>query len=198
MTSVPTSTTSVKLPLLTDRLRLDALRVVDAAAMFAYRSDPAVSRYQGWIPASIDEVAAFIERNTKVTLGQRDTWFQLAIRPHDAHTLLGDLGLHFTASHQEAELGISIAPAQQGRGYATEVLRAALALLFGPLGQHRVFGSVDPRNTESVRLLESIGMRREAHFRQSLFFRGEWVDDVVFALLRDEWMACSGHRVQRR
>lgn len=97
------STTSVKLPLLTDRLRLDALRVEDAPAMFAYRSDPEVGRYQGWIPADIDEVVTFIERNAEVTLGQRDTWFQLAIRPREADTLLGDLGLHFTANHQEAE-----------------------------------------------------------------------------------------------
>lgn len=193
MPSLLTSTTTVKLPLLTDRLRLDVLRVGDAPAMFAYRSDPEVGRYQGWIPASVDEVVTFIEGNAKVTLGQRDSWFQLAIRPHNADTLLGDLGLHFTANHEEAELGITIAPAHQGQGYAAEALRAALALLFGPLVQHRVFGSVDPRNTASVRLLESIGMRREAHFRQSLFFRGEWVDDVIFALLRDEWAESSAH-----
>ncbi len=62
-----------------------------------------------------------------------------------------------------------------------------LGYLFGPTGQHRVFGSVDPRNTASVRLLESVGMRREAHFRESLWHKGEWVDDVIFAMLQTEW-----------
>jgi RimJ/RimL family protein N-acetyltransferase len=49
------------------------------------------------------------------------------------------------------------------------------------------FASVDPRNQPSVALLEKVGMRQEAHFRQSLFWRGEWVDDIVFAMLRSEW-----------
>ncbi len=161
--------------------------------MFAYRSDPEVSRYQDWSPASIDEVAAFIERMAKVELGERDSWYQLAIRPRDADaTLIGDLGLHFTANRAEAELGITVAPAHQGQGHAGEALRAALALLFGPLAQHRVFASVDPRNHASVRLFESLGMHREAHFRRSLWFRGEWVDDVIFASLRDEWAASTG------
>lgn len=161
--------------------------------MFAYRSDPEVRRYQDWSPEDVDEVVAFIERNARVELGERDTWYQLAIRPRQAdRALIGDLGLHFTANRAEAELGITVAPAHQGQGLATEALRAALALLFGPLAQHRVFASVDPRNQASVRLFQSLGMRREAHFRRSLWFRGEWVDDLVFAMLQDEWPASLG------
>ena len=53
----------------------------------------------------------------------------------------------------------------------------------GPLGKHRVFASADPRNARSLALLERVGMRREAHFRESLWFKGEWVDDVVYAIL---------------
>jgi len=174
--------------LITGRLVLDPLRVDDAETMFKYRSDPDVGRYQGWTPRTVDEVVAFIRSNATVTPGQRDTWSQLAIRFRGTTTLIGDLGLHFTSNKDEAEIGVTIAPQHQGRGYATETLRAALDYLFGPMAQHRVFGSVDPRNAASVRLLESIGMRREAHFRQSLWFKGEWVDDVVFAMLRAEWL----------
>ena len=183
------------LPLLSERLRLDPLRPDDAAALFAYRSDPEVSRYQGWkLPVTRDDIDAFIQANAEVRLGQRDTWSQLAMRPRDGATLLGDVGLHFTANKDEAELGVTVAPAHQGKGYATEALRTVLELLFGPLAQHRVFGSVDPRNTASVRLLEAIGMRQEAHFRQSLWSRGEWVDDLIYAMLRDEWLESSGNR----
>lgn len=175
--------------LVTDRLLIGPLSAADAEAMFAYRSDPEVGRYQGWMPATIDEVGAFIRENAKVAPGQRGSWMQLAIRLRDANTLVGDIGLHFTANREEAEFGVTVAPAQQGQGYATEAVKAALAYLFGPLAQHRVFASADPRNTASVRLLETIGMRHEAHFRQSLWFRGEWVDDVMYALLRTEWPA---------
>jgi RimJ/RimL family protein N-acetyltransferase len=55
------------------------------------------------------------------------------------------------------------------------------------LDTHRVFASVDPRNTASMALFEHLGMRPEAHFRQSLWFKGDWVDDVVFAILKSEW-----------
>jgi RimJ/RimL family protein N-acetyltransferase len=50
-----------------------------------------------------------------------------------------------------------------------------------------VFASVDPRNHASIALLRRVGMRQEAHFRQSLWWRGEWVDDVIFAVLQSEW-----------
>jgi len=36
-------------------------------------------------------------------------------------------------------------------------------------------------------LMRSLGLRQDAHFRESLRFRGEWVDDVVFAMLAREW-----------
>jgi RimJ/RimL family protein N-acetyltransferase len=55
------------------------------------------------------------------------------------------------------------------------------------LNKHRVFASVDPRNAPSMKLLERVGMRKEAHFVRGLWFRNEWVDDVVFAILSDEW-----------
>ncbi|MEZ5966932.1 MAG: GNAT family protein [Planctomycetota bacterium] len=72
-------------------------------------------------------------------------------------------------------------------GYGTEAVRGALDCLLGRLCKHRVFASVDPRNAASISLLRRVGMRQEAHFRQSLWMRGEWVDDVVFAILKSEW-----------
>jgi RimJ/RimL family protein N-acetyltransferase len=76
---------------------------------------------------------------------------------------------------------------------------ALLDYLFTVLNKHRVFASVDPRNEASMALLRSVGMRQEAHFRQSLFWKGEWVDDVVLGLLRSEWKypstpVCGGPR----
>jgi RimJ/RimL family protein N-acetyltransferase len=62
-----------------------------------------------------------------------------------------------------------------------------LGYLFGPLQRHRVFASVDPRNKASVALPQRVGMRQEAHVRESLWFKGQWADDVVFAVLAREW-----------
>jgi RimJ/RimL family protein N-acetyltransferase len=83
--------------------------------------------------------------------------------------------------------GITLAPAFQRRGYASEALRALLHLAFDTLGKHRVYASIDPRNAASLALFERAGFRREAHHVESLWLMGEWVDDVILAMLAREW-----------
>ncbi|HET7300453.1 MAG TPA: GNAT family protein [Oleiagrimonas sp.] len=175
--------------MLTPRLTLDALRPDDAAALFACRGDPAVARYQGWRPTHVDEAAAFIARQAEVRFGSADNWCQLAIRLRDDGPLIGDLGVHFPATTDEAvEFGISLLPARQGHGYAREAVGAVLDELFGRMGYRRVTASIDPRNRPSIVLVEALGFRREAHHVESLLMHGAWVDDLVFALLKREWM----------
>ncbi|HEV2680129.1 MAG TPA: GNAT family protein [Rhodanobacter sp.] len=176
----------------TPRLLLNALQSTDAAVLFGYRADPEVSRFQGWRPASVVEAVDFIERQADASLDTPDSWFQRAIRLRDGEELIGDLGIHMPADAEgSVEFGVSIAPAYQGSGYASEVVRAVFGLVFGQLGRHRIHASVDPRNLASMAMLRALGMRQEAHHRESLWLQGEWVDDVVFALLASEWRAAQ-------
>ena len=174
--------------LLTPRLRMDALHESDAEALFCYRSDPVVSRYQGWRPASVEDALHFIQQQQGIELDAPDTWFQRAIRLRDADELAGDLGLHFV-DDATVELGITLAPAHQGRGLAADALLAMLDMVFGTLRKHRVYGSVDPRNTASIRLLTGLGMRKEAHLIESVRCGDGWADDAIYALLDREWSA---------
>jgi RimJ/RimL family protein N-acetyltransferase len=179
----------------TSRLRLDALQPADAEALFGYRGDPDLSRFQGWRPASMAEAADFIGRQAGASLDTPDSWFQRAIRLREDGMLIGDLGIHLPADVEgSVEFGVSIAPAHQGRGYACEAVRAVFELVFGQLGRHRIHASVDPRNLASMAMLRALGMRQEAHHRESLWLHGEWVDDVVFALLASEWRATQSIR----
>ena len=172
----------------TERLLIDALRAEDAAVLFGYRGDPRVSRYQGWQPRSPNDALDFINQAEGVVPDTPGSWYQRAIRLRDGGALVGDLGLHFaTEAERTVELGISIAPAWQGRGLAGEALGAALGYLFDGLHKHRVVASVDPRNLACLKVLEKIGMRQEAHFRESLWLGDAWVDDAVFAMLAREW-----------
>lgn len=170
----------------TARLRLDALRGEDAAALFACRADPAVSRYQGWRPVSLDEAVRFIERQQGVVFDTPGTWFQFAMRLRHGGVLAGDLGLHFVDA-DTVEFGVTLSPAQQGRGLAAEAVRAVLGLVFDTLKRHRVYASVDPRNLACVKLLERLGMRKEAHFRESWRDGDAWADDAIYAMLDSEW-----------
>jgi len=174
----------------TERLVLRDLRPDDAEAMFAYRSDPEIMRYQGWDPQSLADVRGFIADNAGYEAFAPGSWRQFAIARRSDGAMLGDCGVHVPADKPEqAEFGITVAPAFQGRGYASEALRALLRLVFDTLGKHRAFASVDPRNAPSIALFERAGFRKEAHHVESLWLTGEWVDDVILAMLRREWGA---------
>lgn len=178
------------------RLHFAALRPDDATALFHYRADPVVARYQGWRPTSLMAVHDFIVAQQTLAPDTPGSWVQRAIRLRADETLIGDLGIHIPAERAESvEFGITIAPAQQHHGYAREAVRALFAHVFGNLELHRVHASVDPRNLASMGLLRSVGMRQEAHHRESLWLHDEWVDDVVFAVLASEWSTAHGAAV---
>ena len=179
--------------ILTERLALTPLRGDDAAGVFAYRSDPEVGRYQTWAPRSLEDVQRFIASLQPIAFDTPGTWYQLGIRLRDGGDLVGDLGCHFRDDNpREVEIGVTLAPARQGRGYGTEAVAGLLGHLFGTLCKHRVVASVDPRNLPCVALLERVGLRQEGHFRESLWFRGGWVDDLAFAILEREWRERAG------
>jgi RimJ/RimL family protein N-acetyltransferase len=170
------------------RVALRELRSGDAETIFAYRTDAEVSRYQGWTPDTVDEVRTFIAGLSAQAAYAPGRWHQLGIELRSNGALIGDCGIRVLADDPaQAEFGITVAPAFHRRGYAAEAVRAVLAILFGTLGKHRVFASVDPRNAASLALMARLGFRREAHFIESLWFKEAWADDVIFALLEREW-----------
>ena len=86
------------------------------------------------------------------------------------------------------EIGWAIGRPHQRRGYATEAARALLAHAFETLRCHRVVATCQPENVASWRVMEKLGMRREAHFRQALLREtGEWWDEYFYALLAEEY-----------
>ena len=176
------------LPLITPRLLIRKLHPDDAAAVYAYRSDPTISRYQTWSPQNEEEIATFIEGMRDLDVDTEGTWYQCGIILTEAGILIGDIGLHFPpAEPRQAEIGITLAGSHQGCGYATEALQGVVECLFTDLGKHRVYGRVDPRNARSIALLTRLGMRMEGHLRETVWDKGEWADDLIFALIEWEW-----------
>lgn len=171
----------------TERLIIREMTPEDEEAIFGYRSDAETNRFQSWIPENSGEVEQFIKNHTK-DFNVPGTWFQLLIADQDSGSVIGDIGVHFIGpGGQQAELGITVAKDHHGKGYASEALGGIIGYLFTELGKHRIIASVDPRNTASMKLMEHIGFRKEGHFVKSLFWKNEWVDDVIYALLQDEW-----------
>ena len=176
-------------PIRTPRLLLRAYAPGDVDAVHAYHRLPQTARYLAHEPMSRAEAEALVTRRIgSSTLAGVGEVLNLVIELAQTRALVGDCVL-FWRSRGQAEVGYVVNPAHQGRGYATEAVEALLRLGFEDLGLHRVAARCDARNTASARVMERAGMRREAHLVQSEFIKGEWTDELIYAILRSEWAA---------
>jgi aminoglycoside 6'-N-acetyltransferase len=171
-----------------ERLVVRRFEASDAGVLAAYRSDPAVARYQGWdCPYPAEEAARFIESLRGLAPGEPGAWFQFAVGLADSGALVGDVALRATRGDpRQAELGFSFAAAHQRQGYASEAVAAVLAYAFADLALHRVFSITDARNLRAQRLLERLAFRREGEFREATWFKGAWTSEILYARLASE------------
>lgn len=171
----------------TKRLIIRPISENDREELFYYRSDKEANKYQGWIPESIKDVDVFIDKASQ-QLDVPETWFQLVLVDKIEQRIIGDIGVHFLdKANRQVEIGCTLNKGFQNKGYATEAVERVLDFLFVDLKKHRVITSIDPDNKSSIRLVERIGFRKEAHFIESLYLNGKWVDDLVYAILEREW-----------
>nr|WP_315029308.1 GNAT family protein [uncultured Chryseobacterium sp.] len=174
--------------LYTERLFLRDITIDDKQAIFDYRSDAEANKFQSWIPETLEDVEGFIQRNNK-EFNQPESWYQVLITHKETKDVIGDIGIHFFGDENlQVELGITLDKSFQGRGYASEALKAVIDLLFNEFHKHRITASIDPDNADSDKLMKRIGLRKEGHFVKSLFWKNNWVDDVIYAVLREEWV----------
>ena len=173
-----------------DRLVIRRFRVEDAASLAAYRSDPAIARYQSWdIPFSHAQARSFIESLEAANPDSPGEWFQFAVVEKATGAHIGDVAAAVDADDPRlATIGVTLAPSAQGRGYAGEAVAWLLDYLFLERQKHRVTADCDVRNSRVVALFDRLRMRREAHHLQSSWWKGEWVDEYVYALLAREWL----------
>lgn len=173
----------------TDRLVIRRFRDEDAATLAAYRSDPAVARYQSWdIPFSLADACSFIEGLQTANPDTPGSWFQFAVIEAATGIHIGDLAARVDADDPRlATIGITMATPAQGQGYASEAAAWLLDYLLLNRRKHRVTADCDTRNSHAVALLEHLRLRREGHHLQSAWWKGEWVDEFVYAILAREW-----------
>ncbi|HEY2550182.1 MAG TPA: GNAT family protein [Streptosporangiaceae bacterium] len=179
--------------LVSARLILRRFRAADAAAFAAYRDEPAVARYQSWdAPYSLAQAQEFIRDLDAAHPDTPGDWFQFAVTRRADGVLLGDCAAGVPDDARQAEIGFTIAPRYQGNGYATEAVTLLLGYLFGERGKHRVTADCDVRNGASAAVLRRSGFRQEGHLLSATWAKGEWTDDLIFAILASEWQARAG------
>jgi RimJ/RimL family protein N-acetyltransferase len=166
----------------------------DFEALFAYQSRPDVALWLEWDARTEHEVReALAKKIAAVAIENEGDVLALAMIRKDTGELVGDVILYLVSEeHRTAEIGYIVHPDHQGFGFTTEACREVLKIAFEDLGLHRVIGRLEPRNVASARVLEKLGMRREALFVENEFIKGEWQSEAVYAILDREWRAAEG------
>jgi RimJ/RimL family protein N-acetyltransferase len=181
------------LPIETERLLLRPFTRGDVDAVFAYRQREDVARYLFDGPMSYESCAEAVQaRIQQVSLAAENDRVTLAVARRDDAVLVGEITLIWrNVASQQGEVGYVFNPVFHGRGYAIEATRALVELGFSGFGLHRIYARCDPRNTASFKLMERLGMRREAHFHEQTLVRGEWTDEYIYAVLAKDWRGQS-------
>jgi RimJ/RimL family protein N-acetyltransferase len=181
------------LPLTTQRLTLRPYEAGDLPALHDLFGRADVSRYLMWEPMDLDQARELLDRRVLQTRIDADgDAILLAAVETETGRMIGELMLRVTSIESgQGEIGWSLHPDAQGRGLATEGAREVLRAGFEVLGLHRIVAGADPRNGASLRVMERLGMRREAEFIEQAFVKGEWIDEVIYAILAGEWEAAS-------
>jgi RimJ/RimL family protein N-acetyltransferase len=178
-------------PILTERLSLRPFSRGDVDAVFSYRSRPDVSEYLFDHPMTHEECAEAVRaRAGQFAFSGEGDKIVLAVERRDDMRLIGEVSLIWrSVPDLQAEVGYIFHPDVHGRGFASEAARAMLAFGFEVMGLHRIYARCDARNSASARVMERLGMRREAHFREHMQVKGRWDEELIYAILEGEWFA---------
>lgn len=173
------------LPVTTERLILRLFTADDVDDMYAYQSLESVARYLYRPPRTREGCAEVVDRiATPAGWSADGDDLVLAVCRAEEPGVIGDVVLKLASAHaRQAEIGWTLNPAYEGRGYATEAARALAAAAFDVLGAHRVFARLDVENTGSAKVCERLGMRREAHLVENDLDGERWGSEYIYAAL---------------
>jgi len=161
----------------------------DFEAVYGMRSDAEVARYLYEEQLSPEAARGVLTRRmARTSWEQEGDWLTAAVVEQASGVTVGDVALGWVSERDRtAEIGFIFDPRRQGKGFATEAARALIDWAFTAAGIHRVIGRTEARNAASARVLEKLGMRREAHLVENEWVKGEWQSELIYAVLDREW-----------
>ncbi len=176
-------------PLETERLICGAYEESDRDWLVAIRGMKDVMQHIPFGGESGEEMEKVIARRKESTHIDGPGDAVLAVMEEKATgARVGELMLRYPPDmHLTGEIGFILHPDFHGRGFAYEGAALMLRLGFEEAKFHRIMAITDGANTSCRALLKRLGLREEAYHRQASYFKGAWHDDVIAAMLAEEW-----------
>lgn len=173
----------------TKRLLLRQITLEDAPAVFQFRSDPEVQRYNDGVMSRLEQAKDLI---TKLANGYREqTMLEWGVTLQEGDdTVLGIFGYaNWSQVHLRAEIGYCLRRDYWRQGIGEEALRAIIAFGFQAMNLNRIHACPWTENVASVQLLEKLGFQREGVLREEYWEEETFHDEALYALLRREYLA---------
>ncbi|WP_196140403.1 GNAT family N-acetyltransferase [Aliikangiella sp. G2MR2-5] len=170
-----------------ENLLLRPCCISDFDAIKAYRQDEASCQYIR-PPESDEQIRTLVEQHCSPWELSEGRWNGLVVTEVENDKALGEIVFRIEDEvNLRAEIGYRIAPQAGGKGLATKGCRLLIDYLFAELGLFKVVAKCDPRNTASYRVMEKLGMVREAHFKKHFKIGERWTDQYDYGLLKEDW-----------
>jgi len=177
----------------TKRLILRAFHESDFPIVYEWLSSIEIMKYRNDEPRSVEEVRDYLNWAISSAAAGECTNYEYAAVLKETGELIGAASLFNLTG--EPELGWTVGRKYWHQGFGLEMGEALLNFGFGTLGLRRIIAGCNTRNQASYRIMEKLGMRREAHFVKAQLgnsaLNHEWCDRFQYALLREEWQACK-------
>jgi [ribosomal protein S5]-alanine N-acetyltransferase len=173
----------------TERLIIRRLAHEDYATAVRHEQDPEIMRWiRGPLPA--EEIERRVRQSIDPWQGETGQWLLLAIQPKTTNQMIGIAACRLTDLEAETvEIGYRLQPDMQRQGLGFEVCKGLLDHLFLEIETRKVLAYCATENEASWRLMEKLGMQREATMREHSFLQDAYRDEYCYGILRREWSA---------
>lgn len=173
----------------TSRLTLRPIREEDSQALHEIRSDEKVRERYGVDPVnSLEETKKFVVERIEGFTKHEAMYWVYALKNSD-HAIGSCCLWNFDPSFRCAEIGYELHRQYWGKGITSEALPVIISYGFNEMDLHRIEGLPFAVNEPSAKVLTKLGFKNEGTFREKIYFRGRFLDQICFGLLKEEWDA---------
>lgn len=176
--------------LMTERLIIRDMQLCDFNSIHRYGSDVEHVKYMTWGPNSEAETMDFLVKAIEKNNAIPRTSYDLAMTLKTDQRMIGGIGIYINDDFKEAMIGWILQKEYWNNGYTTEAAKALIDYGFNILELRRIVATCDAENIASWKVMEKLGMRREAHFVKSRMYRKDmgYRDELHYAILREEFL----------
>ena len=169
-----------------DRLKYRQITLADSETLFNIRTNPDVMKFM-----DVEELKSLTESEELInSIGESfksGAGINWGMIEKSQNKFMGYFGIwKIDAKHCRGEIGYALLPEFWGKGYMLEAANKLIEYGFRELNLHSIEANVNPDNSSSIKLLEKIGFRKEAHFRENYLFRNEFKDSFIYSLLESD------------